>query len=68
MDTIEFYNGENLITRVASSMTPPINSKISILGQAWEVVRVTFAIDQGWDNTFESRSLRANVDLFPWEG
>lgn len=58
---VEYYNGENLVVRIASSIVPPVGSKISIRGKTWGVARVTFAIDHV--EKISERSTRANVDL-----
>jgi len=60
-DSIEFYNGDTLVAKVDSAMVPPKGAYISIRGQTWEVVRVTFALDYA-DNPV-GKSMRANVDL-----
>ncbi len=60
-DAIEFYDGKNLISRVRSSMVPPVGAKISIRKQVWSVLRVTYALDHA-DEVHE-RGMRANVDL-----
>jgi len=64
--TIEFYNadgtpGRDLVQSVESPMVPPVGSKISIRKQTWEVVNVTYALDEA-DNPMIAR-MRANVDL-----
>lgn len=60
-DSIEFYDGDNIITAVNSSMVPHLGSKISIRKQTWCVINVTFAVDHA-DELFE-RSMRCNVNL-----
>jgi len=60
-DRVEFYDGEQLLAGVDSSIVPPKGSYISILGKTWKVQRVTYALDHA-AKMFE-RSMRANVEL-----
>ena len=62
-DVIEFYDGENMLAYVKSSMVPPEGAKISIRGKTWDVVRVTYALDHADDP--HGKGMRANVDLKP---
>lgn len=65
MDCIEFYrDGSDFpFASVESSMVPLVGAKISILGQTWEVVFVTYALDHVDDAS--RRCMRANVELKP---
>jgi hypothetical protein len=65
-DGIEFYNvdgtpGRDLIATVKSPMVPPTGAKISIRKRTWEVVSVTYALDDSDDRSMAK--MRANVDL-----
>lgn len=60
-DSIEFYDGDNMVAHVASSMVPPVGAKISIRGKTWTVARVTYALDHADDP--QGKGMRANVDL-----
>lgn len=60
-DRVEFYDGRQLIAAAASSIVPPVDSKISIRGKTWTVTRVTFALDHA--DEIAERGMRANVDL-----
>ncbi len=62
-DLIEFYKGDTMIAYVRSSMVPPVGAKISVRGETWDVVRVTYALDQADDPL--GKGMRANVDLKP---
>lgn len=66
LGAIEFYDadgkpGHDLIAVAESSMVPPVGSKISIRKQRWEVISVTYALDDA-DDSLLTR-MRANVDL-----
>jgi len=62
-DVIEFYDGDTLEYRIASSMVPRVGDYISIRKKTWVVKRVTYAVDY-YDNLAPRRSeMRANVDL-----
>ena len=61
MDSVEFYDGEQLIAQAWSSMVLPVGSKISIRKEVWIVQCVTYAIDYADD--MHKRGMRANVDL-----
>ena len=60
-DRVEFYDGQKMIAAAASSIVPPVNSKVSIRGKTWTVTRVTFALDHA--DEIAERGLRANIDL-----
>lgn len=65
-DKIEFYNadgepGRDLVATVDSGMVPHINSLISIRQETWEVVSVSYALDDADD--CNQRKMRANVEL-----
>lgn len=59
-DIIEFYDGDNLIAAVRSSMVPPVGSFISIEGKTWRVANVTYALDYAMQR---EKRMRCNVDL-----
>lgn len=61
MDSVEFYDGEQLIAQAWSSMVLPVGSKISIRKEVWIVQRVTYALDYADD--IHKRGMRANVAL-----
>lgn len=65
-DTIDFYNahgepGRNLVAAVKSSIVPPVGAYISIRGETWWVVRITYALDHADD--MATSMMRANVEL-----
>lgn len=60
-DTVEYYNGKDLIVRVKSSIVPTVGSLISIRKETWKVISVTYAIDHADD--WQRSGTRANVDL-----
>ena len=60
-DVIEFYYIDAIVAAVKSSMVPPVGAKISIRGETWTVVRVTYALDHADDAS--RKGMRANVDL-----
>lgn len=60
-DKIEFYDGSKMIAVVTTSIVPPVGSKLSIRGEVWEVMRVTYAVDRA-DQILET-GMRANLDV-----
>lgn len=65
-DVIEFYNkdgveGRNLVASVNSAMALTTGSFISIRGEVWKIVRITYALDYA-DKPMQQQ-MRANVDL-----
>ena len=44
-DRIEFYDDDQLIATVDSSMVPVAGSVINIRGQDWRILRSNFALD-----------------------
>lgn len=65
-DSIEYYNidgtlGLNLVATVKSSIVPALGSKINIREKTWEVVNVTYAVDDA-DNSLITK-MRAIVNL-----
>lgn len=60
--SVEFYIGDKSISRVESAMVPPVGSYISIRGEAYSVVGITFAVDRA-DDPIDRRTMRCNVDL-----
>ena len=61
MDVVEFYGKSGCIATVITSMVPTCGSFISILGKAWKVSRVTYALDYAGKQG--EQRMRANVDL-----
>ena len=61
-DLIEFYDGNNRIAHVHSSIVPAVGSMVSIRSQTFKVVRVTYALDRA-DGMASEKIMRANVDL-----
>ena len=60
-DTIEYYNGKDLVVRVKSYIVPTVGSLINIRKKTWKVINITYAIDYADD--WQRSSTRANVDL-----
>ena len=60
-DSVEFYDGQHLLSQTWSSMVPPVGAKISIRGKVWTVQRVTYALD--YADKMHERGMRANVDV-----
>lgn len=60
-DTIEFYDEDNLVARVASSMVPRVDDRINIRKKTWRVSFVSFSLDHAdeWNET----AMRCNVQL-----
>ena len=60
-DMLEFYDGKNFVAVAYGTMVPPVGSLISIRGETWRVVRVTYALDNVDDPAV--KRMRANVGL-----
>lgn len=60
-DTIEFYDGDELVARVASSMIPRVDDRISIRKKTWRVSFVSFSLDHA--NERAETAMRCNVQL-----
>ena len=60
-DSVEFYDGKQMIAQAWSSMVPPIGAKISIRKEVWTVRKVAYALDHA--DGIQERGMRANVDL-----
>jgi len=69
-DRIEYYNadcpaGRDLIAAIDSSMVPPVGAKISIRKVTWEVMFVSYCLDDAGCSTLSR--MRACVNLLPAE-
>ena len=65
-DSIEFYHGKSkLVASSQSSFRINVGDIINIRKKTWEVIRVTFALDNA--DYPESTAMRCNVDLTPME-
>ena len=60
-DTVEFYYDNKLLCSVKSSMVPRKGDLINIRKKTYEIIRVTYALDNT-DNPNE-RGMRVNIDL-----
>lgn len=60
-DTIEFYEENNLVAWVASSMIPMVGDKISIRKKTWQVAGVSFSLDHAEE--YVETAMRCNVQL-----
>ena len=60
-DEIEYYDGNNMLVSVMSSMVPPVGSLINIKAETYRVTAVTYALDHSTDN--DLCGMRANVDV-----
>ncbi len=60
-DTVEFYEGPNILTWAKSSIVPPVGALLSIRGLVYRAIRVTYAVD--YADQANHTTLRANVDV-----
>jgi len=67
VDSIEFYleGAVKYISRVESSMVPPVGSLVSIRAKTYEVLGFTFAVDHA--DEFMETAMRCNVEVAPYK-
>ena len=61
-EKIEFYLNDKLLATVESTMVPTVESMISIRAITYEVISVTYALDNA-DEQCGIKRMRANIDL-----
>lgn len=62
-DTIEFYDGNNLIASIKSSFQLNRGDMINIRKETWQILKVSFYLDHA--NDHRQKRLRCNVMIKP---